>query len=435
MKTRLPMKSSFKNELFFKLIDKILDSNNELRDLRNSFNLHKNKYDLLLNHGYYELTTKGQNEYIFFNLSKRYSDREYIFSLIFENTSGTRNLYMEIECIGGPIELDRIPPFMLKAMEAVSNCEYIITPPLGSFGEIIHANESNIEQIVNCIENYSYDIPMILSTAFINSHAYDIDEHKLLKNLRGFAYIVLVSNDFTDIIKRKANIYNGTVVLYSKEEYKVARNTDKLFGSNINELAFNFVSNRSQNVIMPKIKDEAINTNDEAKELKNQLDREREKNAMLNQEIREIACENKALKKALEQADKGSFTITKPEEIYDGEAIDLIIHALTALEKRCNPRQERKIMLIREIINSNPRTQNGEKLFSELKFIFRDGVEMNATKLATLSKIGLEKERDNGHYILNFKNVYKFITSKSPSDDRSGKNLYSDIKNAICVFI
>lgn len=436
MKTRLPMKSSFKNADFFKLIDKILDSNIELKDLKNSFNLHSNRYDLILNHGYYELTTKGQNIHTFFTLSKRFDDREYIFRLIFENASNVRNLYMEIVCIGGPIELGRIPPFMLKAMEVVSACEYVVNPTLGSLGEIVYANESNIEQIVNCIKNYSYNVPMVLATEFNNSHAYDIDENKLLKNLRGFAYIVLVGNDFTDTIKSKTNIdvYNGAVAMYSKGEFKPVRNKDKLFGSDVNEIAFNFVSNRSQSVIMPKIENETVDTSDEVKELKKQLVQEKDKNAELNQRINEVTCEKKALEKALEQANKGNFGIIKPNELYDGEVTNLIVAALKNERERSNPRQKRKLDLIDEIIKLNPKNDNGEKYLEELKNLLYNGVDLSSAALASLKKLGVQVERDNVHYVMTIFGKYQFAMSKSPSDDRSGKNLFSDIKNTLCVY-
>lgn len=436
MKTRLPMKSSFKNADFFKLIDKILNSNIELRDLRSSFNLHSNKYDLILNHGYYELATKGQNRHTFFTLSKRFGDREYIFRLIFENASNVRNLYMEIDCIGGPIELGRIPPFMLDAMRVVSSCNHVICSDLGMIGDVIRANESNIEKIIACINNYSYDVPMVLATEFNNSHAYDIDENKLLKNLRGFAYIVLVGNDFTDTIKSKTNIdiYNGTVAMYSKGEFKHVRNKDKLLGSDVNEIAFNFVSNRSQSVIMPKIENETVDTSDEVKELKKQLIQEKEKNAELNQRINEITCEKKALEKALEQANKGDFGIIKPNEIYNGEVTNLIITTLKNERERSNPRQKRKLDLIDEIINLNSQNDNGKKYLEELKNLLYNGVDLSSAALASLTKLGVQVERDNVHYVMSIFDKYQFAMSKSPSDDRSGKNLFSDIKNTLCVY-
>ena len=161
MKTKLPMKSSFKNESFFKLIERILNSNNELCKLRDDFKSRHNNYDLILNHGYYELKTKGQNGFVFFYISKRFDNKDYNFKLIFENASGAHNLYMEIDCLGGPIELGRIPPFMTDAMKAVSSCEHIICSELGTTTDVIEASESNIDKLISQINSYSYDAPMI----------------------------------------------------------------------------------------------------------------------------------------------------------------------------------------------------------------------------------------------------------------------------------
>lgn len=436
MKTRLPMKSSFKNESFFKLIERILNSNNELCKLRDDFKSRHNKYDLILNHGYYELTTKGQNRHTFFTLSKRFGDREYIFRLIFENASGAHNLYMEIDCLGGPIELGRIPPFMTDAMKAVSSCEHIICSELGTTTDVIEASESNIDKIISQINSYSYDAPMILATAFKNSRAYDIDENKLLKHLRGFAYIVLVDEYFTDILKRKAKlkIEHGATLMLHKDGHKSVKNSHMLRGTNVNEVVFDFVSNRSQGVIIPEPKANAIITSDEVKELKKQFIQEKEKNAELNQRINEVTCEKKAMEKALEQANKGSFGIIKPNEIYDGEVTNLIVAALKNEKERSNPRQKRKLDLIDEIIKLNPKNDNGEKYLEELKNLLYNGVGLNSAGLASLTKLGVQVERDSTHYVMTIFDKYQFAMSKSPSDDRSGKNLYSDIKNTLCVY-
>ncbi|MBO5440884.1 MAG: hypothetical protein J6A53_09550, partial [Clostridia bacterium] len=316
-----------------------------------------------------------------------------------------------------------------------ASCKDINQAGLGKSGELIIASEENRIELISCINNYSYDIPMVLATEYDNSHAYEINENELARRLSGFAYVVVADKAFIDSIKKEINakLYNGTVVVYHKGEYKLLRKENKLFGASLDEFVFQHIREHSQSIILPQKTNEAVSDSKEIEELKKQLIKEKEKNARLSMELNEAKNENKALAEALENAKNNEFAIIKPKELYEGEIIDLIHSVCAEAKKSLNPIQKRKIDLIDEMLALNPRAENGKMFFNKFKGIFYNGVDLKGSDFAKLEKQGFKCERERGHYIFIY-DKYRFVTAKSTSDDKSGKNLYSDFRSILCVY-
>ena len=433
MKRKLNLPKEFNNQDFFNLVSKCLQRNNELKELKKLYDEQSNKYNLELYGGMYSLTTKGQNECIFFELRKFIDNAEYIISLIFEKLNDVRCLYICCEAIGGAIEYKRIPPFMIDILRTIASNSFCKST-LGNTGSVIYADESNKNEIISRINNYSDSIPMILASEYFDKHAYEIDENELAKNLTCFAYVVVADCNFMRSIKNEIKLksYNGTVTVLTEEETKSFRKEDMYRGIEISPLVFDYISKYSQAIALPKatVTEERAaakpQDNKKEKELQDEI-------KALKKELDAANQKNKNLEEALAQAKNEMFAIIVPKEIYKGEAIDLIHSALSEYIQKSDEVKKRTRQLGNELLRLNPRTKNGDPYFAALKNILYNGSGLNSSNLSKLRDLGFEIKRNNVHTTYEIMGL-QFTTGASPSDDKSGIRFYSDITKSLRVY-
>ncbi len=433
MKRKLNLPKGFNNQNFFDLVSKCLKWNNELAELKKSFDSQQNKYNLNIYVGMYHLTITGQNDCIFFELTKNIDNAEYSISLILEKLNETRNLYVSCETIGGSIGYKRIPPFMLDILRTIANNDFCQSA-LGCTGSVIYADESNKQEIISRINNYTDSIPMVLAAEYFDTHAYEIDENELAKNLTCFAYVIAADCNFMRAIKNdiKLKSYNGTVTVFTKEESKSYRKEDMYRGVEISPLVFDDISKHSQTIVLPRIR--AIEENVTVKPQDGKRERElQEEIQSLKRELDEANQKRKILEKAFNQAKNERFAIVMPDEIYEGEALDLIISAITEYVQNADESQTRLRQLGKEILEFNPRTKNGENYFACLKKILYNGSGLNNSGVSKLRDLGFQIKRNNVHTTYEIAGL-QFTTGASPSDDKSGIRFYSDITKSLRVY-
>lgn len=434
MKRKIALSKNFNNAEFLNLINKCLRSNRELSDLKKQYDEEQNKYGVDFYSGMYHLTIKGQNDRIFFELTKNLNNAEYTINLIFERLNDLRNLYVSYETIGGAIEYERIPPFMRDISRVIAGSEFSKSS-LGTANSVIYADEANRDEIISRINNYTDSIPMILASEYFDARAYEIDENALAKNLTCFAYVVVADCNFMRSIKHDIHLqnYNGSVTVLSKDEKpKTYRKEDMYRGVDLSSLIFDDVKKYSSSIILPQL--EPIVETKVSPKAQNSSEKELiEQKQRLKRELDEANQKIKNLEKALIQAKDKKHAIIIPNEIYEGESIDLIYSAITEYIQCSDDTQKRIKQLGKEILEHNPRTKTGEIFFSTLKKIFYNGSGLNGADLSKLKELGFQIKRNNVHTTYEIAGL-QFTTGASPSDDKSGIRFYSDITKVLRVY-
>ena len=84
----------------------------------------------------------------------------------------------------------------------------------------------------------------------------------------------------------------------------------------------------------------------------------------------------------------------------------------------------------------NSERGEGREIFDALKNILSDGHDPKESDLKKLRALGFEIEDGSKHYKLKFhgNEKYCYALSKTPSDHRAGKNLFSDINKKLNIY-
>ena len=126
-----------------------------------------------------------------------------------------------------------------------------------------------------------------------------------------------------------------------------------------------------------------------------------------------------------------SLNITE-KDFYIEESKDLI---LDILKKSLNNLHEdsRRQHIVSDIIEHNHSNSAKEEIKQKTQDIFGNYRRMTDEKRKELKNIGFEIISDSNHYKLRFKEDprYQFSCSKTPSDQRSGRNLVREIRNKL----
>lgn len=84
-------------------------------------------------------------------------------------------------------------------------------------------------------------------------------------------------------------------------------------------------------------------------------------------------------------------------------------------------------------MNNNHPTGENERIISELKHIFKPGMKWNASTKGKIKSLGF-KIIEGDHDKIVFKdNKYMYTVASTPSDNRSPKNLFSEIERGISI--
>ncbi len=86
-----------------------------------------------------------------------------------------------------------------------------------------------------------------------------------------------------------------------------------------------------------------------------------------------------------------------------------------------------------DLLASNQPSRNGAKLEDEIKSLFKTYRDMDAPTRSALLRLGFDISEDGKHYKVIFQGDgrYTFTLPKTSSDHRAGKNIASDITNAL----
>lgn len=344
--------------------------------------------------------------------------------------------------------------------------------------EPIKINAKNIKLLTDVINNKTqYSLPVI----YVSKTYYDNDPvnvNHLANRLKGVAHVMVEQGNWLNpTLKEKCggkNEYNGAIGIYfpmynhrrylyritdrfllekvvkSVIKYCTSQTVDSLLtwqGIN-NVLLKNSIANQRKECLAAKAAQKVAE--DKATEILNSLD-ERRKQAFeeaqseankildsfdddmqklqnqmesLTRENEILRFENQGLKKKIDTMDLAPVLVMGNEcDLYTGEIKDIILSTLSDALDRIHPKS-RRADIIRDIIKNNDYHKLSNTKAEEIKKLLKD---YNVTSTRTqqgLKDLGFDLTEDGKHYRATYygDERYKTTFSKTPSDNRSGKN-------------
>ena len=153
------------------------------------------------------------------------------------------------------------------------------------------------------------------------------------------------------------------------------------------------------------------------------------------QTIHSMSAQLENLQSALRNgSDDGFYKKGGEAELYPGELKELLHNVLSSAMSRFTEGSHPRT-LIESMLAANPTDHPCEAVLEELKPILSNYDKLTPNLRTKLKELGFAIDEDGSHYKLIFQNDsrYMFTLSKTPSDHRSGKNLYSEICNQLDV--
>ena len=153
--------------------------------------------------------------------------------------------------------------------------------------------------------------------------------------------------------------------------------------------------------------------------LANEADKWKEKFLESEKERKRIETELEGLKRVTESNVQNLIVRGKEEDYYPDEVKEIIIRILNEAIPRTNHRVQD---ILKDIVESNPTENNGEKLREEIKSIFKKDIEVNERMKNALTKLGCEVTQSGGrHYKITWKSDPRYMTiiSATPSKQRT----------------
>lgn len=304
------------------------------------------------------------------------------------------------------------------------------------------------------------ELPLVLATSYFDTRATEIDEYSLSKKLAGFAYVVVCDNEYTRLLKDRANRqtpFNGAVCIYAKGgkprqfrkqnaylgaslDKQIANEVQRFVTSAVDADAPTWEALHSEQVRKEAKESSALAAEafDENETLEEKLKKAEARIAELVQENMALTAKNNSLQAAFEKSEAMQLVIEPSNipEFFEGEQHDLVVRILEKALANCGVKDTRQKELIADLLEHNPIIGNGKEMLEVVKAVFANGEDLSAKDLAELKRVGFEITSDNTHYKLVYKgSKYWFSLAKTTSDKkRSGKNLTSDITKTLSIY-
>lgn len=463
--TKLKMVDTFTEKEFFGVIDQWLKNSGPCKAVAERLEACEEKIGVHLEAEYCIADTfrieKEEATFTLFKIEQEFHEQTWITEVILKRSLGANEVFFHIDCSRDVTRFDEAPEIRTEAIRVFVNSGYVKQPKVHISSHTMDATDDMVDWIAAAIrEEYTEDMPLILATTYFGSRATEIDDVALSRKLAGLAYVVVCDNEYTRLLKGKAQCatpFNGAVAIYCKEgKLRQFRKEDAFHGSSLDKQ----IANEVQRFVTAAVDAEAPTwealhaeqVQKEAREnaawaeevsdvnetLDEKLKKAEERIAALVQENMQLTAKNESLQTALMKSETVQAVIapsTLPE-FFEGEQHDLVVTILNKALKNCGSKDTRQKELLTDLLAQNQIIGNGKELFKTVKKIFADGEELSAKELSELKRVGLEITSENNHRKLVYMgSKYWFSLAKTPGDKtRSGKNLASDIIKTLSVY-
>jgi len=150
------------------------------------------------------------------------------------------------------------------------------------------------------------------------------------------------------------------------------------------------------------------------------------------QEISRLNADLKRLSSNCQSVTRGLVAPGNEQDLYEHEIADIIADAIRDAHRAARENSRRQHVLA-DLLNANKHTGERQKLEEEIKSLFKAYRDMDARTRNALARLGFDLSEDGKHYKAVFQGDgrYTFTLPKTSSDHRAGKNIVSDINNAL----
>ena len=322
----------------------------------------------------------------------------------------------------------------------------------------IEVNDSNFDlcaSIMRCELNYTMPV-VYVSCDYWGSTA--ISAGYLAKQLSGVAHVFVETNHEIALKLREVtggkNAHNGYIGVYFPgsefcqkfcldyfEDYKVMGRAviDSVWRALINRIDssvynWNQIMTLQARQKMNKWKVTSLADKEELEKYMSFFDSENEELSSkihdLNEQNANLRAQLDAMRLAIQAGkdDSGFYKMGSEPDLYPGEHTELLYSILSQVQAKYET-NSRAYSIIQSLLTANKPIGECSRILEGLKTVLYSGDRLNASTKSTLKDMGFIIEEDGGtHYKLTFHEPrYMFTVSKTPSDHREGKNLYSDI--------
>ena len=152
----------------------------------------------------------------------------------------------------------------------------------------------------------------------------------------------------------------------------------------------------------------------------------------VEEEIGRLTAEIRRLSATAQSSANGLIQRGDEQDLYQHEIVDIIVDALNDAYRTARDGSRRQHIL-QDLIKANPASGTRQAMEEEIKTLLKTYQDMDAKTRNALARIGFDLTEDGKHYKAVFQGDgrYTFSFSKTSSDHRAGKNLASDINNAL----
>lgn len=319
------------------------------------------------------------------------------------------------------------------------------------------------EKCVDIINGeYDYTMPVVYISCDYRGHTV-ISPVYLAKKLSGIAHVFVEKTYETAMKLRDStkgnNAYNGYIGIYFPgtklcqkhsltyyNDYKeMSREIiDSVWKALINRLDsstynWNQIIALQARQKMSEWQDISAQDKKQLSDYMNTFDQEneslREQISELNQQVYSLRSQLDMLRVKIngDSEDSCFYKIGSELNLYAGEKNDLLYSVLSQVQNRYS-QNSRGYAIIQTLLEANPRSGECEKIINGVREIFGNGGKLTKSGKSQLQDLGFTIEEDGPHYKLIFHDSrYMFTVAKTPGDHREGKNLISQICNAIDV--
>lgn len=383
---------------------------------------------------------------------------------IFLCENNSKSLLIQLNCnrINYNTQLPRIhKPYIVRKFVEAEYCKDDADIPVCDTP--IEINESNIEMCAKIMTgNYTNKMPVVYVSCTYDEK-YVVDVNYLANQLSGVAHVFKEKNrEIAKKLREKTdsnNVYIGYVGIYfpgtkicNKHGIEYYVDDREMVRSIINSVwsaLINRIDSSSyswnhiiasqsrqkmsewQNISTQDKQqlDEYMNIFDaENKDLHNQIDE-------LSKEKYSLQAQLDVLKATLKESNGEQFFYKMGGEpnLYPSERNDLLYSILSQAKDKFEE-GSRGYILIRSLLEANPKNGECSSIISEVKTIFSGDGKLTSTRKSQLKRLGFNIEEDSSHYKMTFRDSrYGFTVAKTPGDYREGKNMFSDISKMIDV--
>lgn len=386
----------------------------------------------------------------------------WISDCIFLLENGKKSLIIQLNCNRSDYKI-KLPivnrPYIVQKFIEKDYCEEDGNIPISDT-----PFESDFDYYHICVNimkgMHSYTLPVVyISCDYYNQTI--INPYYVAKKLSGVAHIFFEKSHETAQKLRNDtngnNVYTGYIGIYfpntsycqkfSIDYYKNSKSMTAAIINSVFQALVNRLDYQKYNwnhIVTLKTKQKMYNEMQDitAKQLSEYIDTFDQENKSLREQIDNLTKENYSLKAKyealLDSRNENSennyfYKAGKEPSLYINEKNDLLYNILSQVKDKYN-RNSRPYILIESLLLSNPNSGKCEEIVSGLKEIFYSGNGLTKPNKTKLKELGFTIEEDGPHYKIIFHDPrYMFSVSKTPSDHREGKNLFSDICKKIDI--